>query len=211
MQSLTQDAIQKALGREIPEEILIVAKCAVTGMDPESISQVLGATRVEIEELQESQDYKDVRLLVGVEQAKIQTLKDFSWDGIEATALEGLAKRVGLERDTDTLLRIAAVANKAQRRMSQKTEHVLDPSNAQVRVPLKLTKRFTEKLNAPDGSSVERSETQEISVVNGSAKMPSFESISQIFGVHGNPTAGVNPKVPVMDEVERFLKDIPRD
>src|SRR3546814_2301616 len=76
-----------------------------------------------------------------------------------ATALEGLSKRVGLEKDTDTLLRIAAVANKAQRRMTQKEEHVLDPASAVARVPLKLTKRFTEKLNH-DGS-VERSESQE--------------------------------------------------
>src|SRR3546814_7294607 len=70
-----------------------------------------------------------------------------------------LSKRAGLEKDTDTLLRIAAVANKAQRRMTQKEEHVLDPASAVARVPLKLTKRFTEKLNH-DGS-VERSESQE--------------------------------------------------
>src|SRR3546814_6340512 len=96
-----------------------------------------------------------------------------------------LSKRAGLEKDTDTLLRIAAVANKAQRRMTQKEEHVLDPASAVARVPLKLTKRFTEKLNH-DGS-VERSESQEISVTNGTARMPSFESINAIFGVRGNP------------------------
>lgn len=209
MNMLTHDSIQKSLNREIAEVILIIAKLAVTGKSPEMIADALGSTRVEVEEIIESQDYKDVRLLVGFEHAKIQTGKDFSWDGIEHTALEGLAKRVGLERDTDTLLRIAAVANKAVRRQSQTQEHVLDPANAQVRVPLRLTKRFTEKLNH-DGS-MERSETQEISVVNGSAKMPSFESINQIFNVHGSPTQGLAPKVEVMDEVERFLKDIPKD
>src|SRR3546814_11274518 len=107
-------------------------------------------------------------------------------------------------KDTDTLLRIAAVANKAQRRMTQKEEHVLDPASAVARVPLKLTKRFTEKLNH-DGSA-ERSESQEISVTNGTARMPSFESINAIFGVRDNPTQGVTPKVKVMDEVERFLQ-----
>src|SRR3546814_8937968 len=85
--------------------------------------------------------------------------------------------------------------------MTQKEEHVLDPASAVARVPLKLTKRFTEKLNH-DGS-VERSESQEISVTNGTARMPSFESINAIFGVRGNPTQGVTPKVKVMDEVER--------
>src|SRR3546814_8594839 len=105
----------------------------------------LGSSKVEVEEILESQDYKDVRLLVGVEHARLSSSKDFTWDSIEATALEGLSKRAGLEKDTDTLLRIAAVANKAQRRMTQKEEQVLDPASAVARVPLQLTKRFPEK------------------------------------------------------------------
>src|SRR3546814_6721343 len=117
MTGLTQQAIQQALGREIPEEILIIAKMAVVGMAPDRIAETLGSSKVEVEEILESQDYKDVRLLVGVEHARLSSSKDFTWDSIEATALEGLSKRAGLEKDTDTLLRIAAVANKAQRRM----------------------------------------------------------------------------------------------
>src|SRR3546814_16118737 len=88
--------------------------------------------------------------------------------------------------------------------MTQKEEHVLDPASAVARVPLKLTKRFTEKLNH-DGS-VERSESPEISVTNGTARMPSFESINANFGVRGNPTQAVTPKVKAMDGDERFLK-----
>ena len=186
MNMLTQDSIKAALNREIAEEILVVAKLAVNGMDAESIAQILGSTRDEVDELFQSQDYKDVRLLVGVEHARLRSGNDHSWDGIESTALEGLSKRVAHERDTDTLLRIAAVANKAQRRLSQTKEHVLDPANAMTRVPLKLTKRFTEKLNS-SGDVVERKETQEVSVVNGTAKTPSFESINEIFAIRGQP------------------------
>src|SRR3546814_20244631 len=93
--------------------------------------------------------------------------------------------------------------------MTQKEEHVLDPASAVARVPLKLTKRFTEKLNH-DGI-VERSESQENSVTNGPARMPSFESINAIFGVRGNPTPGVTQKVTVMDELERFLQGLPSE
>src|SRR3546814_4683799 len=160
MTGLTQQAIQQALGREIPEEILIIAKMAVVGMAPDRIAETLGSSKVEVEEILESQDYKDVRLLVGVEHDRLSSSKDFTWDSIEATALEGLSKRAGLEKDTDTLLRIAAVANKAQRRMTRKEKKVLDTESAVARVPLKLTKRFTETLNH-DGS-VERSESREI-------------------------------------------------
>lgn len=209
MTLISHSSIQAVLGREIPEEVLTIAKCAVGGMIPERIAELLGATVDEIKELQETQDYKDVRLLVGVEHAKTSVSKDFTWDSIEATALESLSNRVGLERDTEMLLRIAAVANKAQRRMTQKEEHVLDPASALARVPLRLTKRFTEKLNS-DGSS-ERSETQEISVINGTARMPSFESINKIFNVHGSPIEPKRESIPVMDEVERFLQGIPKD
>lgn len=209
MTLISHSSIQTALGRAIPEEVLTIAKCAVGGMIPERIAELLGATAEEIKELQETQDYKDVRLLVGVEHAKTSVSKDFTWDSIEATALESLSSRVGLERDTEMLLRIAAVANKAQRRMTQKEEHVLDPASAMARVPLRLTKRFTEKLNS-DGSS-ERSETQEISVINGTARMPSFESINKIFNVHGSPIESKREAPPVMDEVERFLQGIPKD
>src|SRR3546814_8699352 len=151
MTGLTQQAIQQALGREIPEEILIIAKMAVVGMAPDRIAETLGSSKVEVEEILESQDYKDVRLLVGVEHARLSSSKDFTWDSIEATALEGLSKRAGMEKDTDTLLRIAAVENKVQRRQTQKEEHVLDPASAVARVPLQVDKRSTEKLT-PDGT-----------------------------------------------------------
>ena len=222
MNMLTQEGIKATLNRDIPEEILVVAKLHVNGMEADAIAQILGSTRGEVDELFQSQDFKDVRLLVGVEQARIRTGNDSTWDGIENTALEGLAKRVGLERDTDTLLRIAAVANKAQRRLSTNDSHVLDPANAQTRVPLKLTKRFTEKINS-EGQVFERSETQEVSVVNGSAKMPSFDSINQIFAIRGQqaeyapapPTgqAATQPQsrraISNQTELEKFLSGMP--
>src|SRR3546814_1693550 len=108
MTGLTQQAIQQALGREIPEEILIIAKMAVVGMAPDRIAETLGSSKVEVEEILESQDYKDVRLLVGVEHDRLSSSKDFTWESMEATALEGSSKRVGREKDKDTLMRIDA-------------------------------------------------------------------------------------------------------
>src|SRR3546814_18137383 len=112
MTGLTQQAIQQALGREIPEEILIIAKMAVVGMARDRIAETLGSSKVAVEEILESQDYKDVRLLVGVEHARLSSRKAFTWDSIEATEIEGLSKRVGMENDRDKKLRIAAVENK---------------------------------------------------------------------------------------------------
>lgn len=181
MAALTIESIQKILGKEVEETYLVIAKNSVLGLEAEHIAGILGVTRQEIEDLQQEQDYKDVRLLVGAEYAKTLSEKDLSWDSIESAALENLAKRVPNERDTDTLLRIAAVANKAQRRQSR-NDQVLDPANATPRVPLTLTRRFTEKING-NGMVTERSETQQISVTDGTAVNPTFADIDSLLGV----------------------------
>lgn len=178
--ALTVDSLKAILGREVEEIHLTVAKSSVLGLDPETIAHTLGVAKDEIEELMETPDYKDIRLLVGAEQAKDRVERDFGWDGIENAALKKLGRRVEMETDTDTLLRIAAVSNRATRRAAPPKESLLDPALAGARVPLTLTKRFTEKLNG-GGQVVERTETHQISVLNGSAVNPSFKEVNQLL------------------------------
>lgn len=185
---LTQQTLVTILGREVDEIHLTVAKAIVAGMDPETLAGTMGLPLTDINELMESQDYKDVRLLVGAEAVKSKVETDGGWDGIENSAVSKLQRKVQLENDTETLLKIAAVANRATRRVAPPKESVLDPSQAGVRVPLTLTRRFTEKLGP--GGTVERSETQQISVLNGSAVNPSFQEVSRLLapaGGAGNP------------------------
>jgi len=189
--ALTVESLETILGREVEEIHLTVAKSNVLGLDPDTIAHTLGVSKAEIEELMETQDYKDIRLLVGAEEAKDRVERDGGWDGIESTAVRKLMRRTALENDTDTLLRIAAVANKAQRRTAPPKESVLDPSQAGARVPLSLTRRFTEKLNG-QGQVTERSETQQISVLNGSAVNPSFKEVNSLLQGDVTPT----PQVP---------------
>jgi hypothetical protein len=189
--ALTVDSLKAILGREVEEIHLTVAKSSVLGLDPETIANTLGVTKLEIDDLMEQQDYKDVRLLVGAEQAKERVDRDLGWDGIEHSALRKLTRRVELESDTDTLLRIAAVANRATRRTAPPKESLLDPSQAGARVPLTLTRRFTEKMNN-QGTLIERTETQQISVLNGSAVNPTFKEVNGLL--QGNvSTAGAAP------------------
>jgi hypothetical protein len=178
--ALTTDSLTRILGREVGEIHLTIAKSSVIGLDPETIANALGVTRAEVEDLMQTPDYKDVRLLVGAEHQSARIERDFGWDGIENTALEKLGRRVSMENDTDTILRIAAVANRATRRAAPPKEITLDPSQAGQRVPLTLTKRYTERLNS-SGNVVERTETQQISVLNGSAINPSFKEVSALL------------------------------
>lgn len=184
MIGLTHESIQKLIGRPIDETYLVIAKNHVLGLDEGAIAGILGCTEDEVKGLMETQDYKDVRLLVGSEYARIQSQKDLSWDSIEAQALENLALRVPLERDTDTLLKIAAIANKAQRRQTRNGTQVLDPTGAQTRVPLTLTRRYTEVLNG-NGQVAQRSETQQISITD--AQNPQFSDIDRLLGVRERP------------------------
>lgn len=182
--TLNSESLSAQLGREISEVLVVIAKNEVSGLPPESISKLLGVSVAELQEIQESQDYKDVRLLLGAETAKLMVEKDSSWDAIEAFSLKRLSERLPAERDTDTLLKIAAVANKAQRR-NQPMNQVLDPQQGVARVPLRLTRRMTERLNS-DGSR-EREEVQSISLLHGSAENPSFAEIDSALGISLRP------------------------
>lgn len=175
---MTHAALAQMLGREVEEIHLTVAKAVVMGMDLATLANAIGVPESELKDLTETQDYKDVRLLVGAEHVKSKVESDSGWDGIENTAVTKLFKRVQLENDTETLLKIAAVANRATRRMTPPKENPLDPSQVGARIPLTLTRRFTERLNG-SGQVVERSEIQQISVLNGSAVNPSFKEVSQ--------------------------------
>lgn len=184
--ALTKEALEKILNREVEEIHLTVAKSLVMGMDLDSIAHALGVEKTELDELTENQTYKDVRLLVGAEYQQSKVERDGGWDGIEHAALKRLSTRVEREQDTETLLRIAAVANRATRRSAPPKESVLDPSQVSHRVPLTLTRRYTEKLSGA-GQITERSETQQISVLDGSAINPTFKEVNELLRPKAEP------------------------
>lgn len=183
---LTKDALEKILGREVEEIHLTVAKSIVLGLDLETIAATLGVEKAELDELVEDPKYKDIRLLVGAEYMQARVERDTGWDGIEQKALTNLAKRVERETDTDTILRIAAVANRATRRTAPPKEAILDPSQVSQRVPLTLTRRYTEKLNGA-GQTIERTTTQQISVLDGSALNPTFKEVNEVLQARAEP------------------------
>ncbi len=204
---LTVDSLKVILGREVEEIHLTVAKSSALGLDPETIAHSLGVPRAEIDELLNDSEYKDIRLLVGAEQAKERVERDLGWDGIENSAVKKLQRKVELESDTDTLLRIAAVANRATRRTAPPKESALDPSQAGARIPLTLTKRFTEKLNGT-GQVIERSETQQISVLNGSAVNPTFKEVNAMLEGNATPQPqAARTNLAYIDEVESASAD----
>lgn len=197
MMALNKDSLSQQLGREVTEILVVIAKNDIAGMPPEGIAKLLGVSIPEVEELQAQQDYKDVRLLLGAESATMLAGKDSNWNSIEHFALTRLVERMSGIRDTDELLKIAAVANKAIRRQEPMAQH-LDPSSGITRVPLKLTKRITERLNG-DGSR-SREEVQSISILSGTAQNPSFAEIDSALGVRLRPRTADKLRTSLADD-----------
>lgn len=187
MMTMNADSLTKMLGSPVDSMVVLIAKNEVSNLDSATIAQLLGVEVEEIREVQETQVYKDVRLLLGAEHAKGLIEADLSWDALEQMALANLIKVVPSLRavDADLSLKIAAVANRAQRRLAPQQSKILDPAAGGQRVALNLTQRFVTKLNR-DGSKTTE-ETRQISVMDGSASNPTIQDIDKLLGVSARP------------------------
>jgi hypothetical protein len=175
---MTLAELQKILGREIPDAIFVIAKSSVLGMDTAGIASTMQLSIQDVEEVLLGDDFRDVRLLLGAERQKELIEIDSGWDGVESLSVSRLYRAMKNESDPEILARIAATANRAVRRTREVHEsNLLDAGGAAKRVPLTLTKRFTEKL--AQGLVVERVEEQTISILSGRMVNPTFDEVNK--------------------------------
>lgn len=182
MMQFNAQVLSDQLGRMIPDILVTICKNDLAGLPPSDIARLIGVDETEVVESQKLDDYRDIRLVMGAAFASEMVDTDFSWDGIESEAVGKLYKEVKKSRDPEFLLKVAAIANKAQRRVSSGTTKALDQTKANPVVPLRLTQRFIEQLNS--NGDLTRITERQISVLDGSAKNPSFEKIDAALGVN---------------------------
>jgi len=209
MMAHTAESLSQLIGESIPDLYVVIAKNSIAGLDSTGIAEILGCGVEEIQQVEADQGYKNVRLILSTEYAKESVETDFTWDSIEHVALTKLYKRAQVENDSEFLLKLAAVANRAQRRHAVNKNQVLDPANGSARVALTLTRRLVTKLN--NGQVAE--ETRQISVTDGSAKNPSFEDVDAMLGVSAKqPVFNGEMKITTsdadfsLDDIEGFIK-----
>ncbi len=181
--TMTAETLSHDLGEEVEEVMVIIGKHEVQGFDSKTISDLLGVTQEEVEAVREVQLYKNMLLLMKVEQSKGRINVDSGWDGLEEVALGRLFERVQLERDPEFLLKVAAVANKAQRRI--RPNNVLDPAAAGTRIPLTLTRRTVERFSS-DGTG-ERATEETMRINDGRMTQPSFGDVDELLSVSQRP------------------------
>lgn len=208
MHDITASSLTKLLGTEVPDIYVVVAKHSVMGMDSEGIRGILNCELADIQEVESTETYKTVRAQIASAYAEQTVNQTTGWDAIEQTAIDGLMKRLPFEKDMGFLLRVAAVANKATRRVGREAQ-VLDPSRTLGRTAITLTTRLVQRLNR--GGDEERIIEKTLSIHDGSMGNPSFDEVDDLLSVKNTPVLPERVRIqtrnadPTMDDLMEEL------
>ncbi len=175
--NLTKSELERRLGREVLDAHVLVAKNQVLGAGPTELSELLGADLTDVQEILDDPKYKEILLIVSTEYNSSKVEAELTWDAIEQGALKNIAKKINSLQDVETNLRIAAVANKAQRRNTMRPDH-LDPRTADQRVNIKLSERIIKKLTAKGGEEIT---TERKIIAQGVTLHPNFEEVQSFL------------------------------
>jgi hypothetical protein len=199
--------LSQMLEREISDAVVLVAKNVIMGGEPTLIADALGCAIQEVQEVMESQDFKDVHLIMASHYNSQSLDSDFSYDDLENRALKMIGKRLDSEKDIDKLIRVASMANRAVRRhKAYQNDDTLDATNGGRVVKLTLSQRLVEKLNG----TTEAVETRQISIKGGSLN-PSFDELDKLLGVKA-PRTEENYRIEsegeiTVDAITRLIND----
>lgn len=182
LMALTAESLGRQVGEPVPPAYVIIAKHQALGMDDESIRDVLGCELKDITEVKADALYEKVRLIVSATHAQSLVDQTQGWDHLEQLYLSRLIERAPLERDPEFMLRVAAFANKAQRRVAANNGHTLDPAERNGRAAITLSSRLIRKIQ--NGvESIEQIETRQLSISDGSMQNPSFAEVDSLLSV----------------------------
>jgi hypothetical protein len=174
--SITSESLSKELEIEVTPIHIIIAKHEIMGTDDDSLCEMIGVSHDDLVEFKKDPIYDSVRTHIGAMVAESKATRTYGWDGIESRALEKLAKRLEYENDSDFLLKVAALSNKAVRREGRDMG-VLDPSRNN-RTTIVLTERLVQRFK---GHSEER--VRELSIHDGSMERVSFDEVNSMLEV----------------------------
>lgn len=186
LMDVTHESLSRDLNREVPEIYVVIAKHSVLGMGEDAIREIIGCTKEELSDVMNDVIYREVRLIIGAMHAQASVDQTSGWDKLESLALKNLVRRAELpNQDADFLLRVAAVANKAQRRHTAgRDEGILDPAARPTR-RINLTSRLVRSFSR-DGTETQTIEKQ-LSIHDGSMGNPTFDEVDQLLQVSQTP------------------------
>jgi hypothetical protein len=171
----------RALGQSVTDIELMIVKHLVVGIPEESVAELLDVGVGEIQEIMSADKMQELKQILAAEYARGQIETDLSYDSLEELALKNLIGEIQRNRDPDLNIKVAALANKATRRI-QSGRRILDPAGAAgTRVQLTLTKRVIEQFTRKTTEGHEEI-AREFRITQTSEK-PSFDDIDSLLGV----------------------------
>lgn len=182
--NITADTLSRDTGKPVPPIYVVIAKHSVLGVSDDSICEILNCSDADLAEVKADPIYQEIRQVIAATQADFVSNQTTGWDALEELALGKLAERLPFERDAEFLLRVAAVANKAQRRTAP-IGRPLDPSRANGKTVITLTQRLVERINSAGQKST--LQERQLSISDGSMENPSFEEVDDLLSVSRRP------------------------
>jgi antitoxin (DNA-binding transcriptional repressor) of toxin-antitoxin stability system len=204
---ITVESIRKDFGYEVDESHVVLAKHSVLGTDDATLCEILGVGTEALGALRDSEQYRMVRQYVAMEYAKQTADQTSNWDGLESAATKRLMEKVDYISDVDQLVKIAAVANRATRKVGNDS-NVLDAVNRGGRTVITLTDRITRRLA---GQDAEEQHERSFSISQGGNANPSFDEVDAILNVTPRPVLPqemqlrIKHEEPSLAELEREL------
>lgn len=182
---ITAESLSETLGQDVPSNYVIVAKHSVMGIGEGQIAEILGVPESDVVELTEDPLYTNVRAVVAVAQADMLQNQTASWDALESSMLQKLIERAPFEKDSDFLLRAAAVANRAKRKLDNESQ-VLTPQDREGKTAITLTERLVRRITSKGVR--EEDSIRTLSIEDGTMERCNFEEVDSLLnGVEGGP------------------------
>lgn len=201
LMKITAESLSRDLEREVPDVYVVIAKHQVHGMTNESIAEIIGCEESEIDEVTNDSLFGEVRRMIGALAAQNSANQPYIWDSLEAIAGQRLLDRIETERDPEFLLKVAATANKMNRRSKLHDNGILDPSRSPGKAAITLTSRMVQRITA-EGHRETVTE-KKLSIHDGSMSNPSYEEVDGLLTGQQMPVA----RPALMDELNADLEE----
>lgn len=179
---MTGATLTRALGLEVCEEYVVIAKHQVLGFDDQTICDILGCEMVDLETAKEDAVFKSVKAMVNSAHAQATLNQAQGWDALEGLAIKKLVDRIPKENDSEFLLKVAAIANRATRK-TQADDKTLDPLGKGVS-RISLTSRLVQRISH---SGAEQVEERQLSITSGSMGRATFKEVNELLEVKPTP------------------------
>ena len=182
MVTTQQELLQKIAKMEL-QEVAATDIASVFSLSPEKISEITA-----------SDEYKAIKAELFLEKSEEAETRTNAWDRLEDLSLGHLIEHMEIKPDPEFALKVAAVANKAQRRTMRN-----EPIAGQVagRTVLQMNLTFVEKMNTAFQIKPREERLQQNS--SRDVNMMSIREVQETFR---------DKKDPALEELEEQFKDV---